>query len=57
MHLELLFLYIAYFEFFRLRINKLNMHNNIGLNDRFGSTGRCFKSKVIEGSHMEKYVL
>ena len=33
------------------------MHNNIGLNDRFGSTGRCFKSKVIEGSHMEKYVL
>ena len=33
------------------------MHNNIGLNDRFGSIGCCFKSKVIEGSHMEKYVL
>ena len=46
-------------------MNKPNIHNNIigiqvsknGLNDHFSSTGFCFNSKVIEGSHMEKYVL
>ena len=54
--------YIAYFYFFCLRIYKPNIHNNIigiscfqnGLNDHFSSTDFCFKSKMIESSHMKK---
>ena len=50
------------FNFFYLRINKPNIHNNIigissfetGINDLFSLTGFYFKSKVIEGSHKGK---
>ena len=59
----LLFTYFLHiFDFFYLKINKPNIHNNIidtssfqnGLNILFSSTGFYFKSKVLEGSHKGK---
>ena len=62
MYLELFFFTLHIFNFFYLRINKPNIHNNItgissfqtGFNELFSSTGFCFKSKVTEASHKGK---
>ena len=58
--LHCMFLFLLYH-----RINKPNIHNNVigissfqnGLQNLFSSTGFCFKSKVIEGSHKGKNML
>ena len=64
MQLELFFFTLHVFQFFYLRINKLNVHNNTisissfqtGLKDLFRSTSFYFKSKVIEGSNKRKNI-
>ena len=64
MQLELFFFTLHVFQFFYLRINKLNVRNNIidissfqtGLKDLFRPTGFYFKSKVIEGSNKRKNI-
>ena len=56
---KLLFFTLLIFRTFYQRMNKPNIHNDIGsissfqneLNDLFSSTGFYLKSKVIEGRH------
>ena len=52
---------VAGFNFFYWRMNKSNLHNDIGissfrngLNHPFGPTGFYFKSKIIDGSYEVK---
>ena len=59
---RILFFTLHVFKKFYQRMNKTNIHNNIGnissfqngLNDIFSSAGFYFNSKVIEGSHKGK---
>ena len=63
---RIILFYIAYiFNFFYLRINNPNIHNNIigissfqtGYNERFSSASFYFKSKMKEASHKGKNML
>ena len=56
---DLKLFFFTLFFFFLSKNEKIIMHTNIigissfqnGLNDPFSSTGFCFKSKIVEGSH------
>ena len=60
--LKLFFFTLHIFNFFYLKINKSNRHNNTidissfqnGLDNLFSTTGFYFKSKILEGSHKGK---
>ena len=61
---DLKLFFFTLFFFFLSKNEKIIMHTNIigissfqnGLNDPFSSTGFCFKSKIVEGSHEIKKI-